>query len=141
LAFAFGLGRRRHPGQRVDPAGERGHLVLDHRLGAGFFRRREVAGDVELADGLAERAAGGVDRALPALALGRRAAQHLSVEREVLVVERLGQHVGVALGGVKRQVVLPGLERLELDELGDADQRGGLPDHEVGLAIEPGGGQ
>ena len=39
------------------------------RLGLG----REVARDIELADGIAERAVGGVDPALPARALLRRA--------------------------------------------------------------------
>jgi hypothetical protein len=71
---------------------------------------------VDLADGLAEPAVDQVDAALPALALLLATRQRLAVEREVLVVDRLGQVRRVVVDVVIRQVRLPVLQRLRRDE-------------------------
>ena len=71
----LGLGFGAHPVELVDPPAHRGDEVVDELVGRGLGLGREISRDVELADVVAERADGEVDRALPARLLLRRSGQ------------------------------------------------------------------
>ena len=141
LRLGLCLRLRRHPGEAIDARAERSQEISHHLLGARLLRGREVTRDVQLAHRLAERGVGRGDRPLPALAQTGGAQQHLSVEGELLVDERLGQEARDVLESMEGQVVLPGIERLLADERRDAGDRGRLPDHEPCLTLEAGGSE
>ena len=90
LLLRFGLGRRRHPAQRVDAFLERPLDVLHHAVDVGFRRRREVTVDVALADGVSEPCVEGSERTLVTGLLLRLTVELGVVVSEVRVVERLG---------------------------------------------------
>ena len=105
------LGRVAHPGQRVDTAAHGGEHILDQlvhrRLGFG----REIFGDVNLADFLAQRFLEEGDAALPALLAFGRARQGGAVEGEIGVGDRIGQIVGIGVQAGQQQPVLEHLDR------------------------------
>ena len=128
LGVGGDLGRRCHPGQLVDPPVHRGDDVVDELVGRGLGRRREVARDVDLADLVGERPAGRRHGALPAILLLRRAGKDGAVESEILLVDGVRQHRGVAVERADDQLVLQHLQRRRCDGGGDALDRARLGD-------------
>ena len=112
LLFRFGLGLGRHPGERVNPPGERFHQILNHRLHLRLGLGREVALHVEPAHRLSERRVRVVHAPLPARAQLGNSAKGLAIEAEALVDEALGKEAAVPLHGMKDQPILPRVERL-----------------------------
>ena len=109
---------RRHPLERIDPLAQGGAQIRHQLLHLRLRFRREVRGNIELPDLLAERAVHFIHRALPALALLRLAAQRLSVEREARVIEALRQIRCVVAQVVERQIRLECRQRRALEKLG-----------------------
>ena len=139
LGFGLGLGRRRHPGQLVHAAVERGQDIADHLLHFSLGRGGKVLLDVELADRIAQVPIHRAERELPALALRRRSLQCVAIEFEAGIGIRLRQQVGDMVDGVKGEKCLPGLQRLAAHQRRFGGDSGGLPDHDLLLAIQPRG--
>ena len=131
LHLGFGC----HPFELVDTGVHRRDDVLDQlvrrRLGLG----REIFGDVQLADLVIHRSAGELHRALPALFLLRRSAQRRAIEGEILVVERLGQHVGEIGQRLQDQLILQHADRRGGDQLRYRGDRTGLRDDDIGDGV------
>ena len=79
--------------------------------------------------------------ALPAVAQLRRAAEPCRRRRSARRRRPSGRKGAACSMAWKRQVVLPGLERLAGDERGEAGDRARLPDDELVLSAEAGGGE
>ncbi len=138
LGLGAGLGLRRHPRERVDALGEGGDDVLRHLVRAFLGLGVEVLLDVTLADRFADGMVGVVHCTLPAVALLRRAAQRGAVEGEAGIGEFLRQVGSGAVQRVEGQVILPDIQRLGGDQLGQAGHGLGLPDDEVLLLAQRG---
>ena len=85
------LGFIAHPFQPLDAQLQRLREILHQRFHLGLGFRREGGIDVDLAEGLADRAVERVQHALPARGLLGLTAQGLAVEREALLREGFGQ--------------------------------------------------
>ncbi|CAB4933943.1 unannotated protein [freshwater metagenome] len=112
LVQGFAARLRAHPFELGDVAAVGLGEVVDEHLHACLRVRREVAFDVELADGLAEDVLYERDAALPALAVLLGSGQRRSVERKVLVDECAGQERGPGMDDAPREPRLPRLDVL-----------------------------
>ena len=130
----LGAGRRRHPVDLGQPPVEGGGDVAHHPLHVGAGRGREILLDVELADRVAQRGAGGGQGAALARPLRLLAGEGAAVKAEAQIVIGAGQDGGHAAGGVEGQPVLPGLDRLAADQGRKAGDRRRVPGHELLLA-------
>ncbi len=130
LGVGLHLGRGRHPGELVDALVHRLDDVLHQHVHRRLGRGREIFGDVDFGDFVGHRRRGPIDRALPAVALLRRAAQGGAVKSEILGVERLGQHIGEFVERAHQQLILEHRERRVGDQLGLARDRARLADDE-----------
>ena len=127
LLLRFDFGFRRHPGQGVDPLGERLDQIGDHglRLRLGF--RGEVALHIQLADRVSQRVIGEIDTALPPRTLLRDSAERLAIKVKTLVDERFWKEGRGLFDRVKREPVLPCIERFPGGQSGQARDGLGLP--------------
>src|SRR6202041_2134541 len=141
LGLGLHLGFRRHPRKRVDTLCERADQVMHQILDVSFSLRWEVALYIKLADRIAEREVRVLYRTLPAVADSRRAAQHVPIEGEVLIHERLRQVVGSVVNGVKFQIRLPSLDRFACHERGSPLDCARLPNDELLLSRESRGAE
>ena len=130
FALRFCLGLRRHPGERIDAPGECFYEVADHRLHLGLRLSREVPLHISLPHSLAERCAGEIHAPLPPRAQFQNSAEGLTVKLEPLFDEGFGHEYCVLPDGMKRQPVLPDVERLPGREGGKPGNRLRMPDDE-----------
>ena len=124
LLLRFGARLVVHPGERLQALAHGGPQVGDERIHRRLVPGREVPGDVELAQALADQAVEQRDAALPAFALHLDAAEDLAVEGEAGVVERLREVIAGIVGEMEGQVLLPGRHRLGVEERRAALDRG-----------------
>src|SRR4029079_2372985 len=80
-----------HPVELVDPTAHGVDEVMYELVRGSLGFRREIFGDVELADVVTHRPDGEIDATLPPRLLLRRARQNRAVESEALLVELLRQ--------------------------------------------------
>jgi hypothetical protein len=138
LRFGLRLGCRGHPIERLHSPFKCAYEIFYHRLKLGLGRRREIFRNVDFADRISQIGAGVCDRALPAVALLRRALKRFAVEAKAQVVERFWEKTSALVERVESHPIPPGLERLAADQGGESFDRSRLPDDEGGLLIESG---
>ena len=139
LLQRFGARRLVHPRQRLQPLAHRRSQVRDERVHRRLVVRREVLGDVDLPHALADLLIEQAHAALPAVALHLDAAHRLAEEGEAGLVEGLGQVGGLVAREMEGQILLPGRDRLRIEERGAVAQRRRLVDHDALHLPEPAG--
>ena len=125
----------RHPGKLLDVRRIGGAQVLDQRQRLLPGSGREVTLHIELAHGLAQILVQRVHRTLPAVFLGLLTAQRALVEVEALLIEGLGQHLGVVGQVVVPEVGAPVVHRYLEEELREVLHRIQLAHHELLLRV------
>jgi hypothetical protein len=138
LLLGAGLGLGAHPGEAVQAVAKAAQQVLDQADHALLGLGREMLGDVDATERLAQRAVDLVDALLPARLLLGGALQRRALVGEARVAEGLGQGVGVGVQQVQLEVVAPLLDGQLGQQLGGAGLRRGLAERQVLAALQPG---
>ncbi len=131
LGMGLGLGVGAHPVELVDAPVHRGDHVVDQVVGRGLGLGREIPGDVQLADVVAERSDGEAHRAFPAFLLLGRAVERRPEESEALLVEPLRQIGRVSVQRAHQQLVAKHRQRRAADQRRNAFERARLEDDDV----------
>ena len=131
LGERFAAGRRAHPVARRDALAVGREQVDDQRLDPGLRLRREPAGHVTLAEGLAERMVDEPDPAFPARAVLGPPADHGAGEGELGVDEVVAQQRREREQEAAARVGFPGAERPAREQRREAGEIAGLGDDDV----------